>query len=130
MTISLGIQPAWVRKATRSSEFRVCFTYARPSGVSDWQPEPLDEKLPQEDADVSTQANRAILTATIREAIDKLTRKQKDVIVLKFQQGLTTGEIADVLRISERGVLKLQQRGLATMRTHVALNSVLDEELV
>ena len=94
------------------------------------QHEPLDETLPQIGADVTVQANRAILTAAVREAIDKLTRKQKDVIVLKFLQGLTTGEIANVLKISERGVLKLQQRGLATMRTHLALNNVLDEELV
>ncbi|MCJ7550303.1 MAG: sigma-70 family RNA polymerase sigma factor [Anaerolineae bacterium] len=93
------------------------------------QHEPLEDTHPQSGASVSQQADQEMMTATLLEAMGKLTRKQKEVIELKFLQSLTTREVADVLRISERGVLKLQQRGVAALRTQLVLSNVLAREI-
>ncbi len=116
---------AWLYKVARN----LVIDEARKQSIR--QHDPLDEVLLQSGDDVSQQAQQALLTANVREAMDILTPKQKDVIVFKFLQGLTTDEIARIMAMSRRGVLKLQQRGLAALRTHlVHVNALREEEPV
>jgi len=73
---------------------------------------------------VGEQAEANIAAEGLRKAMDHLTRRQREVIELKFVHGLTTPEVAEVLTLSKRGVLKLQQRGLAALRTQLMLANV------
>jgi RNA polymerase sigma-70 factor (ECF subfamily) len=94
------------------------------------QHEPLDERLPAGGESVATLAHRSALADQAREALHHLTPRQRSVIVLKFLEGLTNGEIAHTLDISERAVQKLQQRGLDALRGHLVHLGALAEKVV
>jgi len=59
-------------------------------------------------------------------AIQQLTDDQKDVIILRFGEGLTAPQVAQILDKTEEAVRALQRRGLANLRkilSHKQLNS-------
>ena len=68
---------------------------------------------------VTSEVHTSILYDQARDALKQLTPKQRAVIVLKFLEGHTNTEVAEMLDISRRAVMKLQQRGLAALRTHM-----------
>jgi RNA polymerase sigma-70 factor (ECF subfamily) len=81
---------------------------------------PLHEELvATADSSVARQVHQSILRDQVHSALNMLTTKQRAVIVLKFLEGYSNSEIAEVLEITPRGVLKLQQRGLAALRTQM-----------
>ena len=57
------------------------------------------------------------------EALDTLSGRQRDVLTLRYLEGLSTTETAHVLRTSERNVRALHQRGLEALRGYLADNS-------
>lgn len=49
-------------------------------------------------------------------AIQQLTEDQKNVIILRFGEGLTAPQVAEILDKTEEAVRALQRRGLANLR--------------
>jgi len=50
------------------------------------------------------------------KAIQQLTEDQKNVIILRFGEGLTAPQVAQILNKTEEAVRALQRRGLANLR--------------
>lgn len=50
------------------------------------------------------------------DAIDQLTEDQKNVIILRFGEGLTAPQVASILDKTEEAVRALQRRGLTNLR--------------
>jgi RNA polymerase sigma factor (sigma-70 family) len=73
------------------------------------------------------QADEALLSAEegqrihaiVRDALDSLTPKTREVATLRWEQGLGTAEIADVLGMSKPAVLMHVSRALAALRTRL-----------
>jgi len=49
-------------------------------------------------------------------ALDRLTSDQRQVVVLRFLEGFTTAETAEMMGKTEDAVKKLQARGLVQLR--------------
>lgn len=58
--------------------------------------------------------------AQLRQAVDELTDDQRDVILLRFGEGMTAPQTAKVLDKTEEAVRALQRRGLANLRKLLA----------
>jgi len=52
----------------------------------------------------------------LRRALDELTTDQRDVILLRFGEGMTAPQVAKVLGKTEEAVRALQRRGLSNLR--------------
>jgi RNA polymerase sigma-70 factor, ECF subfamily len=55
----------------------------------------------------------------LREALETLPRDQRDVIVMRFIHGLSTGEIAERMGRTEHAIHALQHRGRRTLRAEL-----------
>ena len=61
--------------------------------------EPVADTVPaHEEAEV------AMRRAALRQAMEKLSARERELVALKFFAGLTTAEIASVLSVGERAV--------------------------
>ncbi|HEY52217.1 MAG TPA: sigma-70 family RNA polymerase sigma factor [Caldilineae bacterium] len=56
------------------------------------------------------------------QAINQLTEDQRTVIILRFGEGLTAPQVANILDKTEEAVRALQRRGLANLRKQYAQN--------
>lgn len=70
--------------------------------LTDDNPESLVQKQMQDEA--------------VWDAIQQLTEDQKNVIILRFGEGLTAPQVAEILDKTEEAVRALQRRGLANLR--------------
>jgi len=61
-------------------------------------------------------AEAALAKERLRQAFGRLTEEQRQVIVLKFGEGLTSAEVGRLLGKSEGAVKSLQHRALASLR--------------
>src|SRR5215203_6637725 len=59
-------------------------------------------------------------TTAVRQAIARLPRRQRQVLVLRYYLDLSEGEIADALRISRGAVKGYAARGLGALESAVA----------
>lgn len=55
---------------------------------------------------------------TIKEAIGLLTEDQQEVIILRFIEGLSNKEIAEITKKSEESVRQLQSRAIKTLKEY------------
>jgi RNA polymerase sigma-70 factor (ECF subfamily) len=82
--------------------------------------QPLDETLAETLSDTGKSpeelAGTAVTNARIRVALHDLTPEQREVIVLKFLQGMSNAEVAEVTGKTVSAVKALQHRGLDTLR--------------
>lgn len=88
--------------------------YRRRQAVRDH--ETLTETLANSGDRPSTQAEAWLTRERLRRALDDLTEDQRQVIVLKFIEGLSNAEVAQVLRKSEGAINALQYRALHALR--------------
>lgn len=88
----------------------------------------LDDDHQDHEQHVGDQAEKAIQSRLLRDVLRQLTDKQKDVIYLKYIQGLDTEEVAYALNMSVGTVKALQHRGLQAMRRHLDQIDELDEK--
>ena len=88
----------------------------------------LQEGLAAEEDGVPDQAHQLILKQQAYAALDQLTDKQREVIILKFIENLTNAEVARVLVMSIGSVKSLQHRGLAAMRRYLTQTGAVTEE--
>ena len=78
----------------------------------------LDEEINSETAtNPKTRSSDVYLKRQIRSALMQLTPEQRQVIVLKYLEGLSNAEVARVLKKSVGATKSLQHRGLTTLNT-------------
>ncbi len=77
---------------------------------------PLEEELMARDERVAAQVQQRIIKQQAYAALDELTAKQREVIILKFLEELSNREVARILQTTEGSVKSLQHRGLAALR--------------
>ena len=72
---------------------------------------------------VSDKKNREDLwveSLSLREAMKKLTNREKEIINLRFFEGKTQMEVADMIGISQAQVSRLEKNALCTMRNYLS----------
>ena len=77
---------------------------------------PLDERLVSSDDDPEMVADISLTSELLRRAVNRLTHDQSQVIILKFVEGMSNGDVADILDKTEGAVKSLQYRALAALR--------------
>jgi len=85
---------------------------------------PLDEALVEGEADPTAEAERRLAARQVRAALRELSMEQKDVILLKFLEGMSNQQVADALGKTVGAVKSLQHRALAALQRRL----VQDEE--
>jgi RNA polymerase sigma-70 factor (ECF subfamily) len=76
---------------------------------------PLDDDLAADDTSLTDQAYLAHIAPLLKEALLQLTEEQQHVVALRFGQGLSLAETADLLDKSVGSVKALQHRALASL---------------
>lgn len=89
---------------------------------------PLDERLVESGESPATLAERNISAKQVREALVHLTPDQRQVITLKFLEGFSNVEVADILNKPIGAVKSLQHRALAALQRQLVI--VQDQESV
>lgn len=77
---------------------------------------PLEEQLVAKDDDVERAAEHGLTQRRLAAALVRLTQDQRQVILLKFVEGLNNNEAARVLDKPVGAVKSLQHRALAALR--------------
>ena len=77
---------------------------------------PLEEKWISGDEDPGQAAEQRLLASQVRLALRHLTADQQQVISLKFLEGLSNDEVAEITEKSVGAVKALQHRALAALR--------------
>ena len=77
---------------------------------------PLKEELVQSSNNTAEDAALRIATGQMRAALQELTAEQRQVILLKFIEGLSNQEVADILSKPIGAIKSLQHRALCTLR--------------
>jgi RNA polymerase sigma-70 factor (ECF subfamily) len=76
---------------------------------------PLIDDLVSDEPSLTDQAYLAQLAPTLRQALHQLTEEQQHVITLRFGQGLSLAETAEIMYKSVGAVKALQHRALASL---------------
>ncbi len=76
----------------------------------------LDEAIIDNRADPAEEAHKKMAAERVRTALKLLTPEQQQVIALKFFEGFTNQEIAEITGRSIGAVKALQHRGLSTLQ--------------
>lgn len=90
----------------------------------------LDEQMASPTQGVVDQVETTVMDQQARSALEELTAKQRDVIILKYLEGYENQEIAQVLQTTVGAVKSLRHRGLAAMRRALVRTGVLKEESI
>jgi RNA polymerase sigma-70 factor (ECF subfamily) len=77
---------------------------------------PLDEGLQASDCDPEAAVSQTLSQERLTAAIEQLTEDQREVILLKFMEGMDNATVAQVLDKSYGAVKALQHRGLASLQ--------------
>lgn len=80
----------------------------------------LSEELPTQREGPAAIAERKLAQDGLREALKELTEDQRQVIVLRFGEGLTAREVAEIMGKQENTVWQLQHRALNGLRRVLA----------
>ena len=76
----------------------------------------LGEDLPIESKDPLSMVEQGLTAERLYQALTLLPEGQRDVIILRFINGLPIGEVAQALHKSEDAIKGLQHRGLNALR--------------
>ncbi len=77
---------------------------------------PLDEQLVADSDDLEQAAERGLAQRRLAAALPHLTEDQRQVIILKFIEGLNNAEVARILDKPVGAVKSLQHRALSALR--------------
>lgn len=97
------------------------FTIARNLVIDEYRRERtrrIIEPLPddwEEQVDDAANLDLRITRADLQRALAQLTEEQQTVLLLRFEEGLTSAQIAQILGKTETAVKALQRQGLAAM---------------
>ena len=108
-------------RAARGSMDAWVFGIARNAALDELRKRKRRAKLEGDPEDVHTpapedQADIALRRETVRVALASLSGQERDLIALKFAGGLSNGEIAGVLRMSESNVGTRLHRTITKLR--------------
>jgi RNA polymerase sigma-70 factor (ECF subfamily) len=81
--------------------------------------QPLQEQLASDEAGPAALAEQQIQCQRVRSAMDRLTTDQQEVVALKFLDGLSNDEVAQITDKTVGAVKALQHRALAALRRHL-----------
>ncbi len=87
-----------------------------PLAANDASREELVGRLVSSATSPSKKAQAAEVRKQLHEALDRLPQDKRDVLVLKYLEGLTAAEIADVLHLAERTVWSKHREALDAIR--------------
>ena len=76
----------------------------------------LDEFLPSAEQGPENAADRHLTGAQLYQALAQLNEDQRDVVLLRFIEGMAIGEVAAALHKSEDAIKGLQRRALIALR--------------
>jgi RNA polymerase sigma-70 factor (ECF subfamily) len=76
----------------------------------------LEENMIAEQHDPDRDLDRSLTSDLLLQALAKLSELQRDVIVLRFVNGLPVAQVAQTLHKSEDAIKALQRRALGTLR--------------
>lgn len=85
----------------------------------------LNEKIdfhldPDREVSIIEREKAAETESKLRKALQQLTPRQREAIFLKYQEGFSYAEIADILKMTQKAVYKLVGRAIQTLRTIAA----------
>ena len=108
-------------RAARGSMDAWVFGIARNAALDELRKRKRRAKLESDPEDVRApapedQADMALRRETVRSALASLSGQERDLIALKFAGGLSNGEIAGVLRMSESNVGTRLHRTITKLR--------------
>lgn len=83
--------------------------------LSDASPQ-LEQKASRDEIRPERVLSEMITTERIRHAIGRLTEEQQQVLVLRFFEGLSTGEVAEMMGKRRGAIRGLQFRALSALR--------------
>ncbi len=106
---SRGSMDAWVFGIARNAALDELRKRKR-RAVLEGEPEDTEGVLPEDEADL------ALRRQAVRAALASLDGRERDLIALKFAGGLSNGEIARVLRMSESNVGTRLHRTITKLR--------------
>ncbi|MFN2222210.1 MAG: sigma-70 family RNA polymerase sigma factor [Chloroflexota bacterium] len=81
--------------------------------------QPLEESLVSGEVAPDAAAEHRLQCEGVRSALEQLTDDQQEVIALKFLEGMTNDEVAQITQRSVGAVKALQHRALAALRRHL-----------
>ncbi len=112
--------PDKVRENLKSWLFTVCRNRCLDVIRKDKRVQPLDEvkwrKVAGPDSAPDEQAEQEETLSDVMRCMDRLSKNQKEVILLKFQQGMSYGEIAEVTGLTSGNIGFLIHTGLKRLR--------------
>lgn len=76
----------------------------------------LDESLPSAEQAPENAADRRLTGAQLYRAVAQLNEDQRDVVLMRFVEGMPIGEVAVALHKSEDAIKGLQRRALIALR--------------
>lgn len=96
------------------------FTIARNLIVDDYRRRKVraTDPLPEDDDDLEDKGfdmDLLLTRADLQKALAQLTEEQQSVLLLRFEEGFTSVQIAKMMGKTEMAIKALQRRGLATM---------------
>ena len=106
---SRGSERAWLFGIARNAALDELRRRGRTTQLA---AEPIDESTPAAVDD----AERSIERATVRAALERLAPREREVIALKFHAGLSNGELARVLAVTESNAGTLLHRAMQQLR--------------
>jgi len=80
----------------------------------------LGEDLPVESDDPLNMVEQGLTAERLHQALTLLPDSQRDVLILRFINGLPIGDVAQALHKSEDAIKGLQRRGLNALRDRLA----------
>ncbi len=81
---------------------------------------PLSDVVVESQLDTERDAELRVTAEIVRRALQDLTPEQKQVILLKFLEGLTNQEVADLMNKSVGAIKSLQHRALTALRKRLS----------
>lgn len=78
---------------------------------------PLEENVINVTQDLTRSLDGRLNSVVLRQALNRISENQRDVLVLRFIAGMPIGEVAQMIRKSEDAVKGLQRRGLLALRS-------------
>lgn len=84
-----------------------------------WKAHPqvsVDDALPSSGLQPEAAADRSLSAEALRQALAHLSDEQRDVVLMRFIEGMPLAEVAAALHKSEDAVKGLQRRGLMALR--------------
>lgn len=85
---------------------------------------PLDEELDSDSLDLDQNIDFKFTCEELAQAMAKINDPQRDVLLLRFIEGMPIAETARVLHKSEDAIKALQRRGLAALHVLLARQEV------